>query len=154
MEILQYKTILRSEGYANESIEPMVIVDKFDVNSELQYNSYDVQGNTAYVAFHESGFASFMLHCPKDESGFGGRKFTIRMTDGTTREIRGPWSSNSTAINIILASNGETRKVTEVIIGEGGKDYCYMSGAWDKDKLISALGEAWETIGYTKDRTI
>jgi hypothetical protein len=35
----------------------------------------------------------FFAHDSKNENGFGGNSFVLPMRDGTTRVIKGPWSS-------------------------------------------------------------
>lgn len=45
-------------------------------------------------------------------TGYGGRKFTIKMNDGTQRVLIGPWSSNSGSVN---ARVPESEHVAEAV---------------------------------------
>lgn len=61
------------------------------------------------------GVVSFFFYKTPGQ-GFGGTTFSLKMTDGSVRELHGPWSSNSTAvhaagfpesINVSIAENEE-----------------------------------------------
>lgn len=53
----------------------------------------DIQ--TLWWSEHPLGFVSFYAHSggEQNEGGFGGSNFNITLTDGTTKLLRGPWSS-------------------------------------------------------------
>ena len=44
-------------------------------------------------------FVRFFSHNKLNENGYGGFSFTLTMTDGSTRVVRGPWSSRAGVIN-------------------------------------------------------
>ena len=45
-------------------------------------------------------------------TGFGGREFTITMTDGSTRVLIGPWSGNSGDVNACVSESGHVAEAT------------------------------------------
>ncbi len=67
---------------------------------EYLYSCASIGDATLYWAFcPRTGFVSFFYHTPHNETGFGGSTYKLHMQDGTTRTIKGPWSSNSSAMN-------------------------------------------------------
>lgn len=97
-------------GHINEMANVLIVGTKKeyqDAVSKLCYESYPVWGNTLYVAASEENWmASFMSHNPKDETGFCGATFTLQMNDGSTRCVKGPWSSRADVVNRILEDRG------------------------------------------------
>ena len=68
-----------------------VLVDKIPDNDSLVYE----QKGTSYFA-EKDGYVSFFYYSGPGE-GYGGRKFTINTKDGF-KDLHGPWSSNSVAM--------------------------------------------------------
>jgi hypothetical protein len=54
-----------------------------------------------WFAKHPTGLVRFYSHPGdgKDHGGYGGSEFCLHMTDGSTQVLKGPWSSNSSAMN-------------------------------------------------------
>lgn len=74
-------------------------VDKVPLHDTLVYQKEKTgAGNVLYWAEHE-GYVSFMCHNFTNESGYGGRTFHVKLEDGTTDKVKGPWSSRSGAMN-------------------------------------------------------
>jgi hypothetical protein len=88
-------------GCAN-SPQFKLLVDKIPSYEERIYDEKRVDAGTLYFA-EQDGFVDFMYHTPRNENGYGGRKWTIkvRKSDGNIEErvVKGPWSSNSPAMN-------------------------------------------------------
>ena len=80
--------------------------------------------------------------------GFGGRVYDLKMMDGSTRSLKGPWSSRSAIINQVFADRPpciEMAYVTEdelkgTSIGEN-QVYCWMSGNVLTEHLAAFLIE-------------
>jgi hypothetical protein len=78
-----------------------VLVDELPHPDEFIYEAKETGSGTAYYG-EIDGFISFMHHSPKDESGYGGTTFTLRVKRGISDEevkVKGPWSSNAAAMN-------------------------------------------------------
>lgn len=54
-----------------------------------------------WFAEHPSGHVRFFSHPGGDQDcgGYGGSSYSLRMADGSTSQLKGPWSSNSSAMN-------------------------------------------------------
>ena len=96
-----------------------VTVDKVP-QDEMVYRTYRIPGHGTLYVSDNTEFVAFLLHSPNDESGYGGRSFTLKMEDGSEVTIRGPWSSNSTSVYQI--TNGEV-DCHEVYVCETESDY-------------------------------
>lgn len=84
----------------------ILVVDKLPDLKDLVYKVQSIGDNTLYWAEKE-GYVSFFLHNPKDESGFGGRVFTLLLESGEKIKIAGPWSSRSSVTNIYFPHSVE-----------------------------------------------
>lgn len=91
MKLVRMK-IDRYEGYANR---PAFILTAENVPGadELRYEVRD----GCYFA-EKNGLVRFYYYT-KPGDGFGGSKFLITMTDGTEKELIGPWSSRAGVMN-------------------------------------------------------
>jgi len=87
------------KGWANEPILRL-FVDELPKRDEYVFDEKDMMGHTLYFAEHECGTVSFMSHASNNERGYGGSVFKLKMKDGTTREVKGPWSSRAGAMNL------------------------------------------------------
>lgn len=60
----------------------------------------------------------FLYHSgePERQDGFGGRHFKLRMKDGRTVTLKGPWSSNSSSINLIFGTDCVEAAVTDNMV--------------------------------------
>ena len=70
-----------------------VLVDRLPSRDELVYEQKD----TLYYA-HKDGYVSF-FHYSKPDDGYGGRKFELKMKDGSVKILVGPWSSREGVMN-------------------------------------------------------
>lgn len=61
--------------------------------SEIEMTAHNTGKGQATYAGVKDGFCRFLHHDLKDERGYGGREFTIKLVGGETRTIKGPWSS-------------------------------------------------------------
>lgn len=68
--------------------------------------------------------------------GYGGRSFTITMTDGTEKELKGPWSGNSEEVNKVFP----TTPVLEANVTDErdvmARGHTFYSGAVTLDGLL------------------
>ena len=83
------------EGWAND---PSLSITATGVPKNDDY--IYTQKDNLYFALHESGCASFFAHSPGNQTGFGGREFTLQMQDGDAKTIKGPWSSRCSVMNM------------------------------------------------------
>jgi len=79
-------------GFAN-SPDIVVLVDEMVEDDKFRYDWKD----GIYYAEAE-GFVRFLFYRSPGE-GFDGHTFTLKMKDGSTHMLKGPWSSNSGAVN-------------------------------------------------------
>lgn len=110
------------KGYAN-SPRFDVLVDKYPRRNELAY----VNKDWAYWA-EKDGFVDYFSYSGPS-SGFGGCEFELNMVDGSTKTLKGPWSSRASALNL-----EGFYPCSEVSIGEVGG--YYTSGNLIVDKLF------------------
>lgn len=80
------------EGLGN-SPRLHVLMDNLPSPEDDVFDVHDLDNRIVYVAEHEEIFRYF-VHNPRDESGYGGSKFKLRLKNGEVREIKGPWSGN------------------------------------------------------------
>lgn len=62
----------------------------------LQDYRFEQKGSIYYAEL--DGHVCFYYYKSPGE-GFGGRTYTLNMKDGTTKDLVGPWSSNSSSVN-------------------------------------------------------
>lgn len=76
-------------------------VDKCPSLEEFVFRAIDLGGgSTLYAGHMPDGILTCQYaHTPGNETGFGGRRFTLNMEDGSQVEIKGPWSSRSSVLN-------------------------------------------------------
>lgn len=82
------------EQFANDP-SLLVLVDKIPDHGGLRYKVLD---DRMYFA-ELGGYVNFFVHCPQQETGYGGRTFHVTLEDGSKRSIKGPWSSRSGCFN-------------------------------------------------------
>ena len=75
---------------------PKNLWDYYDINqAALEFE----RKGPLYFAYEESsGLVRFFFYNGPG-NGFGGREYRLRMKDGSTAVLKGPWSSNSDAMN-------------------------------------------------------
>lgn len=107
----------------------VVLVDKMPDHEELVYN----ETNNVYYAIKD-GYVSFFFY-ERPGEGYGGREFPLRMTDGTTKILKGPWSSRAGAVNsVVLSKNPNFEQVVDVTMTASPdvfykKNYTYYASA-------------------------
>jgi len=74
----------------------VVLVDKMPKAEDLSFN----QHGGMYWSIKD-GYASYLYYTQPGD-GFAGRVFTLKMVDGTTKELKGPWSSRAGCVNTVL----------------------------------------------------
>lgn len=80
------------EGYANDpTLE--ILVDKMPELSDLRYQK---KGTLYYAEL--DGYVNF-FHYSGPGQGYGGRGFELKMADGSTEVLKGPFSSRSGVMN-------------------------------------------------------
>lgn len=79
-------------GYSNPA-KLHLLVDKIPERSEMVYE----QKGSLYFA-EKDGLCKFYAYTAPG-NGYGGNEFTINMKDGTTKVLKGPWSSRSGCMN-------------------------------------------------------
>lgn len=52
------------------------------------------RGHVYYGVSQETGLVKQYFHNPNNQTGFGGAEFDLEMADGSTVEIKGPWSGS------------------------------------------------------------
>jgi hypothetical protein len=81
-------------------------VDRYPKIDEIEFHSLPVteRWNKGHFYYGRSGtFVYFLFHDPRDENGFGGRTYRLRMRDGAVATIKGPWSSSASMYNSIAS---------------------------------------------------
>ena len=64
---------------------------------------YPDGGYTLYMTQDiDSGYSNFWLDNPDNHNGIGGREIHLKMHDGSTTTLIGPWSSNSGVVNLAI----------------------------------------------------
>jgi hypothetical protein len=83
---------------------PLIRVDlPVPDQTALRYRAVsDEDGMTAFLAINAQGLASYSVHNPRNERGYGGSLQTYTLYDGSTRTVRGPWSSRCSVINAVF----------------------------------------------------
>ena len=84
-----------------------VLVDRIPDLAELRFTAYPVPDDrpwrrhpgpdTLYVAVHPDGYVKFLLD-NGDGLGFDGEPFDLRLTDGASRTVVGPYSSSTETV--------------------------------------------------------
>lgn len=136
-----------SKNYDN-SPTLQLLVDKIPPLENLRYQ----ERNGIFYSELE-GYVSFFYYRSAGE-GYGGRKFLITMTDGTKKELIGPWSSRAGAVNSVgfgpcvdvsIADNLESYK----------RGYTFLAGAVTLDitKQAAKIADCDLVCEFEQDRT-
>jgi hypothetical protein len=121
------------EGWGN-SPRIEVLFDKLPNQDELAYECAD----NCYLAI-EGDYASFWTwNGNGNNRGMGGHEFDIHMRDGSTVTLRGPWSSNSQAMNERFPMHVVEASVTDnpVVFARG---YTFNAAAVTVNALLEYL---------------
>ena len=125
-------------GYGNGP-SVAILVDKIPPREELHYEH---KPPGIYYA-EEGGYVSFFYKSDKlfskQEDGFAGRHFPLKMKGGTEKVLKGPWSSNSGSVNAYGFG-----PCTEVSITEEKQTFesgggVFFGAACKVDKLIDYI---------------
>lgn len=110
-----------------------LVVDDLPKGEELIYKKVKAHwGSDLYFA-EKDGYVSFFAHNSKDERGYGGGVFEINVEGEGVKKIKGPWSSNSGA----MEKAGFTPSVNVLWNEVGG--YSNISGHLTKTKVEEIL---------------
>lgn len=120
----------------------VIHVDKFDDNL-LEWSHRQLGDSGLYYAETKLGWVHYLYYVRPDR-GYGGSTFTIKMEDGTYKDLKGPWSSNYMAVNVHL---GEDR-VLDVVAKVG--EYSLRSMSCTMDVVEQCLQEFLPDIEIVK----
>jgi len=113
---MKASVFVEHKGYSNEhlAIRLEMTESGFDaIRERMRYQSYKIGSRTLYWACdEESGFVEFFAHDPSDEVGYGGRIFKVTMQDGSKIEVKGPWSSRNSIMNLYFPHSIEVTITT------------------------------------------
>ena len=73
-----------------------------------------------YYATHPCGLAQYFNHSGDpliNEGGFGGAAFGVQLPDGSSKVLKGPWSSRATCVNMAVS---EEDAIADVIVRNKG----------------------------------
>ena len=73
-----------------------ISVDKKPSIDDILFKEHTEEGAEYYWG-EKDGFVMFFI-CTDNKNGFGGAHIKINLVDGTQRTLKGPWSSNPTAM--------------------------------------------------------
>ena len=124
-----------------------VLVDKMPDIKDLRYKSK----NGIYYAELDD-YVSFYYY-KKPDQGYGGRTFNITMTDGNKKALKGPWSSNSTAVNRYFGPCHEITITEESTVWQKGHTFYAAACTVDFWKQAVKLCGASLGIQYTNSST-
>jgi len=111
-----------NEGYGNDP-ELQVLVD--EIPSPIEFDAYERSSGTVYFG-SKDGYCRYFYHDPSNEDGFGGSSFTLLMSDGSEKVIKGPWASRAGAMNELgLGPCVDVRITTS-------------QKAWEKDTMLQS----------------
>ncbi len=96
-----------------------------------------------HMAESEAGNVAYFYTDGKPTHGFGGRKFSGRLLDGTPFEYTGAWSSRAACVNADLAKLGLPRIVDVVIDSCATAVYADLLIDWWRDRPDRDWGLAW-----------
>lgn len=82
-------------GWGNEP-RLGILVDRVP---KVKYTRIKTKGGNWIYFGEKEGYVEFFYHVPKDETGFGGRTFSVTMKNNKIVFVKGPWSSGSYAMN-------------------------------------------------------
>lgn len=122
------------EGFANDP-RLEVLVDELPEWGDMRFR----ERSGLYYAELE-GFVNFMYYGGNGENtgGYGGRHFDLKMTNGMTETLRGPWSSRAGCVNRAGFPHCIEVSITdEPDVWERG--YTFMAGALTVEKAHECL---------------
>ena len=119
-----------------------ILVDKIPNRNDLEYTHRDC----IYYA-ELDGYVSFFYYFRPDD-GYGGRTFNLKMKDGSTKSLIGPWSSNSASVNKIFGPCVEVSITDDLNVWHRG--YTFTGAAITLDKFKIACNIANATLAIDK----
>jgi hypothetical protein len=115
-------------------IDPTIEIIFDARHTKKDFNFVYEERDGTYRAENDEGLGDFMhWKGPHNEGGFSGHVFTITMKDGSTRQLKGPWSSNSSWVNSMFPDRNPLIEVTYLSLSDwkdyqGNPTYGRMSG--------------------------
>jgi hypothetical protein len=129
-----------------------VLVDSMPNYDTLVFNEI----NGIYYSIQD-GYASYLYYVKPGE-GFAGRTFTLKMVDGTTRTLIGPWSSRAGCVNTTLYEHDSSKgPIVDVTMTDDPDVYsgkvikCFFAGAITMNLAIEAAKMARCHLVKTKE---
>lgn len=111
--------------------EDGVRYDMYEEFGRLPPNSRKI-----YYSSHPTGFVKYFCHSGNpdvNEGGFGGAPYGVQLPDGTSKVLRGPWSSRATIVDDAVSYQPELMVVDVTAICE------YRIGTAIKEMALLAL---------------
>lgn len=137
LQTIRILDVIRTTAYEGRHVQWFVLVDRMPVSL------YRREGN--YLVSHDSGFYDFLGIEPGSSGAFGGRKFSVRLDDGSDFECHGQvWSCGAPA--------GTEPTVALGIATKEKLDECYvfMSASMSKALLENWLSKNQPSSDYRK----
>lgn len=163
-DIVAARVPFRPRTYASLEI---VFRRDYDYPSSDEY-IFERRGQLWFAA-HPSGQVRFFSHTGGDQNcgGYSGDSYSLRMADGATQVLKGPWSSNSDAMNAAGftpsmpcsfrgAKNGYylgghiTRDLWIAIVRHFAVDVCVWSTADGHDWGLTETADAYRDRRYVR----
>lgn len=119
------------EGWGNDP-EIYVLVDKMP-----DFDEYLFEKRGSLYFAEKEGLVRFFSYTRPGE-GFGGTEFKLKMKDGSTTVLKGPWSSRSSAMNTAGFTPSTEVVITEKV-GVWQRGYTFHSSAMTVEKVREAL---------------
>jgi hypothetical protein len=117
--------------YGNDP-EIEIHVDELPKFNELVFN--EPVPNMYFGMYGD--YVDFFIHDTDNETGYGGREFPLKMANGLTKTIKGPWSSSSSIFNGLGTPVPQSMEVTYI-----DKDNHHYAGKMLLHAIYKALFE-------------
>jgi hypothetical protein len=124
------------EGWGN-SPRVEVLFDKLPSHDDMLFEERD----NCYLSVDAGGYANFWYWNPgSNNRGMAGHEFDIKLRNGSKVTLRGPWSSNSQAINSLFETQVMEASVTDKP-NEFSRGYTFLAAAVTIEALLRYLEE-------------
>lgn len=124
MNIIKARDV-KYRQYANPA-HTELLVDAIPDIRDMVFDTKSAGRYTLYFA-EQDGYVAFFAHDPDNQRGYGGASFTLRMRDGSTVTLVGPWSSRSE----VMDAAGFTPSVEADIVADPAaftRGYTFRAG--------------------------
>ena len=127
--------------YGNRPIF-VVKMSRVASTNEFIYARHEVDPNSILYLGTLGDQVNFFCHNRLNERGYGGRVYNLRLLDGSTVDIKGPWSSRSGVMNKYFGHSTPAVDDTDCCVEVVGDD-CYACSV-----TATALIKAAKAAGY------